>query len=173
LKAREYYLTRIVFNVVLLGGLVIGIATQADWNDPSTPIYCLIILGTLGILVAWDSWDYFHTRPDQPYGFSDTQVRAWAARNSRTPPGILLVVSLLLTTFILIEGNPGGARWLTVHLAAPLLLLIGLAGTLHPPLYYALSSAVRTDGRTRALAYAIAGVGLLIGVYWAWIARGR
>ena len=172
MKAREYYGFRIVLYTAFLVAILIGIGTQADWNDPSTPIYCLLLAGAVGLVIAWDVWDYSRSRPDQDYGFSDAQVRAWAAQNSRMLPGILLVVGVGLTVLALTSRNTGH-RWLTGHVAAPFALLMGLAGTLHPPLYYALWPAVRTDGRTRALAYAIAGVGLLLGMYWAWIVRGR
>jgi len=173
LKAREYYLTRIILSTVLLVIVLVGIATQADWNDPSTPIYFLVAVIGIGLVIAWDAWDYYRSRPDEPYGLSDAQVRASAAQNSRRLPGILLVVSLLLTVYMAIERSPGHRRWMLAHAVAPLGLLVGLAGTLHPPFYYALWPAVRAHGGTRALAYAIAVVGFLIGMYWAWIVRGR
>ena len=173
MKAREYYLTRILFDVLFLLVVVVGIATQGDWNDPSTLIYFLILTGAVGIVLAWDAWDYFHSRPDQQYGLRDRDIRAWAAQGSRKLPGILLAVSVIGAVGLWIELNSGHRSWVLYYLVAPLGGLIGLAGVLHPPLYYALWPAIRTHGGTRALAYAIAGVGLLIGVYWAWFVQGR
>jgi hypothetical protein len=52
---------------------------------------------------------------------------------------------------------------------APVLFLLGLAGTIHPPIFYAMRNDIGDQpGGARAIAYFLTAVGLAIGGFCAW-----
>ncbi len=170
MNARTYYLVRITMYSALL--LVIPVfAVIGRSRLDSITITGLSILGALVAgLLAHAVWRYRNVpaAAQITYGPSPEVVRAHAAAGSRRMPLYTFgagVLGIAVTYFGMQHGraNP------IVVVGSPAMLLVGLAGTIHPPVFYAMRRDLgEQPGGARAIAYFLGIVGLGLGGFAAW-----
>ena len=171
MNARFYYTVRIaMFAAILLMIPIMMLWTRAK-PDPIVTfglgVFALIIGGML--LHAVRKLQGLEPGAQVNYGPPPEVVQAHAAAGSRQMPLAAFAigtVSLVGSWFYMMSEHRG---YPAVILIAPSLLLLGLAGTIHPPIFYAMRNDVGdVDGGHRAIAYFLMIVGLAAGGLCAW-----
>ena len=172
MNARMYYLVRIGTFAAVLLTLLVMLAWRGQKLDP-TSVIGLSIFGVVMVgLMAHAIWRLRSLAPDaqvRGYGPPPEVVRAHAAAGSRQMPLASLVigaVAMVGSYFYLLHENKG---YPAVVILSPVLFLLGLAGTIHPPIFYAMRNDVgEQPGGKRAIAYFLSAIGLAIGGFCAW-----
>ena len=171
MNARLYYAIRIAALAVIVVLIpVILLWTRSKLDSVGIIVLSIFTLISVGIIVRGIR-KYRELDPGArvDYGPRPEVVRAQALAGSRRMP----VVALVIGTVSIVGG------WLDLvyeHQAYPVILfigpvlfLLGLAGTIHPPIFYAMRNDIgEVDGRKRAIAYFLLIVGLAAGGFCAW-----
>jgi hypothetical protein len=170
-NARFYYTVRIaMFAVIFLMVPAMMLWTRAKPDPIVTTgliVFDLIIAGLL--LHAVRRFKSLEPGAQINNGPPPEVVRAHAEAGSRQMPlasFAIGAVSLVGSWFYMMYEHRG---YPVILLIAPPLFLLGLAGTIHPPIFYAMRNDVgEVDGGHRAIAYFLLIVGLAIGGFCAW-----
>ena len=171
MNARFYYTVRIAMFAAILLMIPIMMLWTRSKPDPIVGIG-LAVFGLIigGLLVhAVRRLQSLEPGAQVNYGPPPEVVQAHALAGSRQMPlaafGIGAVAMIASWFYMLYEhrGYPA------IVLISPPLFLLGLAGTIHPPIFYAMRNDVgEVDGGHRAIAYFLMIVGLAIGGFCAW-----
>ncbi len=97
-----------------------------------------------------------------------------AVQGSRRIPLVLLLAGIMwiaLSYNAVVEAGRGNP---VVIVCTPVLLLLGLGGLIHPPVFHAMRRDIRVEPRgSRAIGFALLIIGLALGVFAAWRLYGR
>jgi hypothetical protein len=171
LNARLYYLIRIGTAVALLLGIPLVMAIKGEKPNAKAMI---ALLAVDAVLVAYVVHAVLKLRKVPPTtevrfaGPTHAEVHAAAIRGSRRLPLLTFgggVVGLLLSYWLWTQGR----GHLVALIATPVLLLLGIGGLIHPPVFYALRKDLPDQpGGAKAIGFFLIGIGLLIGGFAAW-----
>ena len=171
MNARFFYTARIA----MFAGIFLMVPAMMLWSrtkpDPTVMIglavFDLIIAGLLFHAVR----KYRSLEPEAKvhYGPAPEVVQAHAAAGSRQMPLMSFIVgavAMIGSYYYMLYQHRG---YPAIVLISPAIFLLGLAGTIHPPIFYAMRNDVgEVQGGNRAIAYFLLVVGLAIGVLCAW-----
>jgi len=157
--------------VAVLLGIPLVMAIRGDTPDKRDVIALLAVDAAMVACVVHGLLKLRRLSPRAQIDYggpSHAQVHAAAIRGSRRMPLLSLgggIVGLLLSYWLWTQGRGN----LLALLATPMLLLWGLGGVIHPPVYYALRKDLPDQpGGAAAIGYFLIGIGLLIGGFAAW-----
>ena len=172
MNARVYYLVRIGTFVAVLLTLLVTLAWKGQKLDQTSAIGLSIFGVVMAGLMAHAIWRLRSLAPDaqvRGYGPPPEVVQAHAAAGSRQMPLASLAVgavAMVGSYFYLLYENKG---YPVIVILSPVLFLLGLAGTIHPPIFYAMRNDVgEQPGGKRAIAYFLSAIGLAFGGFCAW-----
>ena len=168
---RRYYLVRmVIYSMLMLAGPIF-LLRKGGKPDETSLTSVLILDALLAVFLGITYWRYRRLPAGTPVPVAARpgEVRAGAQPASRTRPVLMFLVGAAGILWVLHSWRAGGHGDSRVVLFAPVFLLVGLAGTIHPPLYHYMNgNEGRESPRVRALAYGIAILGVVIG-FLAWL----
>jgi hypothetical protein len=161
---------------VLVAMLVMAIL-KGSALDPKSAMFLSIFAALMVGLMAHAAWRLRAVAPDarmRGYGPAPEVVQAHAQRGSRQMPLASLAIGLVGTVgsyFYMAWQHRG---YPVIVILAPALLLLGLAGTIHPPIFYAMRRDLgeQPEG-ARMIAYFLTAIGLAVGGFLAWVVFWR
>jgi len=170
-NARFYYMTRIAMFAAILIMIPIMMLWTRSKPDPIVGIG-LSVFGLIigGLLVhAVRKLQTLEPGAQVHYGPPPAVVQAHAMAGSRQMPLAAFgigAVAMVASWFYMQYEHRG---YPAIVLLAPPMFLLGLAGTIHPPIFYAMRNDVGdVDGGHRAIAYFLMIVGLAAGGFCTW-----
>ena len=171
MNARFYYTIRIaMFAAILLLVPILMLWTRSK-PDPVVTIGLSIFALVIGGMLLHAVHRYRNLAPGAQvhYGPRPEVVQAHAAAGSRQMPLFALGaggIGMVASWFYMLYEHRGYPMIVAV---CPALFLLGLAGTIHPPVFYAMRNDVgEVDGGKRAIAYFLLVTGFAIGGFCAW-----
>ena len=172
MNARTYYLVRIGTFAAVLVAMLVTMTLKGRALDQTSAIGLSIFAFVMAGLMAHAIWRLRSLAPGaqvRSYGPPPEVVQAHAEAGSRQMPLMALAVGALAMVgsyYYLLYQNKG---YPVIVIFAPVLFLLGLAGSIHPPIFYAMRNDVgEVQGGKRAIAYLLSAVGLGIGGLCAW-----
>jgi len=171
MNARMYYLVRIGSYAAVLLTLLVMLAWKGQRLDQTSAIGLSIFGVVMAGLIVYSIWRLRGLAPETQVHFGPRPevVRAAAEQGSRQMPLMSFLVggaAMVGSYYYLLYQHRG---YPVIVIFAPVLFLLGLAGTIHPPIFYAMRNDVgEVQGGKRAIAYLLSVVGLANGGLCAW-----
>jgi hypothetical protein len=169
-NARLYYQIRIaMFLVMLLAAPLFMLRGPAVGQKGVIAVVLFDVF--IAALLAHAVWRFRRVAPGATVGYGPPPevVREHALTGSRRMPLFALgtgAVILVASWFYLVYEHKGHPIAIVL---APVLFLLGFAGTIHPPIFYAMRNDIGDQpGGARAIAYFLTAVGLGAGLFCAW-----
>lgn len=171
MNARFYYTVRIAMFAVILLMIPIMMLWTRSKPDPIVGIGLAVFGLIIGGLLLHAVRRLKSVAPDTQvrYGPAPEVVQAHAAAGSRQMPLFALgagAVGTVGSYYYMLYEHRGYPAIVAI---SPAVFLLGLAGTIHPPIFYAMRNDVgEVQGGTRAIAYFLLITGFAIGGFCTW-----